>query len=55
MFYSFFQIPSKVEVIMPLFAFFQFYSVVRWDSKIHDFASFLFFVDYYKVWSSGLD
>ena len=25
------------------------------DSKVHDFASSLYFVDYYKIWSSGRD
>ena len=42
MFYSFFQFPSKVEVLILLFTFFQFYSVVSRDSKIDYFASFLF-------------
>ena len=44
MFQSFFQYPSKVQILIHHFAFFQFYSVVRWDSKVHDFASSLFFV-----------
>ena len=40
----FFQFPSKVEVlIIPLFTFFQFYSVVSLDSKVDYFASSLFF------------
>ena len=39
---QFFQFPSKVEVLIHLFAFFQFYSVVRWDSKVHSSASSLF-------------
>ena len=38
-----------------LFTFFQFYSVVSRDSKVDNFADFLLFVDYYKVWSSGQD
>ena len=43
-FHSFFQFPSKVEVLILLFVFFQFYSVVSWDSKVHNFAiSLLFF------------
>ena len=46
-FHSFFQFPSKVS----LFAFFQLYSVVRWDSKVHNSASSFFFVD--KFLSSG--
>ena len=33
MFHSFFQFPSKVEVLILLFTFFQFYSVVTRDSK----------------------
>ena len=42
MFHSFFQFPSKVEVLIPLFTFFQFYSVVSRDSKVDYFASSLF-------------
>ena len=42
MFHSFFQFPSKVEVLISLFTFFQFYSVVSRDSKVHSFASSLF-------------
>ena len=34
MFHSFFQFPSKVEVLILLFTFFQFYSVVSRDSKV---------------------
>ena len=41
---SFFQFPSKVEVLILLFTFFQFYSVVRQDSKVDYFASSLFFL-----------
>ena len=43
MFHSFLQFPSKVEVFIFLFTFFQFYSVVSWDSKVHNPASSLFF------------
>ena len=46
MFHSFFQFPSKVDVPILLFTFFQFYSVVSRDSKVENFASslsFLFF------------
>ena len=51
-FIVFFQFPSKVEVLILLFLFFQFYSVVSRYSKVHNLASSLFFfVDYYK---SGL-
>ena len=43
MFHSFFfQFPKKVEVLILLFIFFQFYSVVSRDSKLHNFASSLF-------------
>ena len=46
MFYSFFQFPSKVEVLILLFTFFQFYSV---DNKVDYFevSLFFFFVNYY--------
>ena len=43
MFHSFFQFSSKVEVLISLFTFFQFYSVVSRDSKVDNFADFLFF------------
>ena len=33
MFHSFFQFPSNVEVLILLFTFFQFYSVVSWTAK----------------------
>ena len=42
MFNRFFQFHSKVEVIILLFTFFQFYSVVSQKSKVDKFASFLF-------------
>ena len=42
MFHSFFQFPSKVKVLILLFIFFQFYSVVSWDSNVDNFASSLF-------------
>ena len=44
MFHSFFQFPSKVEVLILLFTFFQIYSVVSRDSKVDYFASSLFFL-----------
>ena len=53
MFHSFFQFSSKFEVLILLFTFFQFYSVVSRESKVDNFVSSLFFVYYYKVWSSG--
>ena len=42
MFHGFFQFSSKVAVLILLLIFFQFYSVVIWDSKIRNFASYLF-------------
>ena len=53
----FFQFSSTFEVLISLFTFLQFYSVVSRDSKVDNFADFLFFVvvDYYKVWSSRRD
>ena len=38
MFHSFFQFSSKVEVLILLFTFFQFYSVVSRDNKVNNFA-----------------
>ena len=47
MIHSFFHFPSMVEVFILLFNFFQFYSVVSWDSRAHNFASsFLFILSY---------
>ena len=43
MFHSFFQFTSKVMVLISLFTFFQFYSVVCQNSKVNNFADFLFF------------
>ena len=37
-----FQFPSKVQALILLFIFFQFYSVVSRDSKVHNFSSSLF-------------
>ena len=42
MFHIFFQFSSEVEVLISLFTFFQFYSVVSQDSKVDNFAAFLF-------------
>ena len=47
MFYSFFQFSNKVEVLILLFTFFQFYSVVNRDSKVDNFASSLFFLFFF--------
>ena len=50
---QFFQFSSKVEVPMLLFTFFQFYSVVNWDSNVHNRqVFFFFFVLFYKIRSS---
>ena len=47
-FHNFFQLPSKFEVLILIFTFFQFYSVVSWGSKVDNFPnSFFFVVDYY--------
>ena len=42
--FTVFQFPCKFHVLIFLLAFFQFYSVVSLDSKVHNFASFHFFV-----------
>ena len=39
---QFFQFPSKVEVLILLFTFFQFYCVVSWDSTVYNFANYFF-------------
>ena len=47
MFYSFclfFRFPSKVKILILLFTFFQFYSVVSRDNKVHNSASSLSFL-----------
>ena len=43
-FHIFFQFPCKVEVLILLFTFFQFYFVVNRDSKVDNFANSLFFL-----------
>ena len=56
MFHSFFQFPSEVQVLILLFTFYQFYSVVSQGSKVYNFAnSLLFFIFCFKAWSSGWD
>ena len=40
---QFFGFPSNVLVLILLFTFFQFYSVVSWDSKVLQFFKFSFF------------
>ena len=37
-----FQLNDKVQDFVSLFAFFHFYSVVHWNSKVHQIKSFLF-------------
>ena len=57
-----FQFLSKVEVLIPLFTFFWFNSMVRWDSQVHNsasslsfFLSFFFFCFFFFCcWSSCL-
>ena len=46
---SILQFSSKVEVLILLYTFFLFYSVVSWGSKVDNFGNFLFFIDDYKV------
>ena len=41
--FQFFQFPSKVEVLILLFTFFQFYSVVSRDNKVVNFVNSFFF------------
>ena len=41
--FMFLQFPSKVEIFIFLFTFFQFYSVGSWDNKVNNFASSFFF------------
>ena len=43
MFHSFFRFPCKVVVLILIFTFFQFYSVIIRDRKVHNSASSLFF------------
>ena len=51
MFHSFFQFPNKVQVLILLFPFFQFYSVISRDSKVDNFAnSFFFFFSFFFFW-----
>ena len=44
--FQFFQFPNKDKVIVLLFIFFQFYSVISQDSKVNNFTSSLFFINY---------
>ena len=40
--FFFFQFPNEVQVLIFLFAFFQFYSVINWDSEVYNSASLFF-------------
>ena len=55
MFHSFFNSLARSRVLILLFTFLQIYSVVRRDSKVKNLANAPFFVDFYKVRSSGRD
>ena len=50
MFHLFFKFLRKVEVLIPLIALFQFYSLISRERKVHTPASPLFFRVYYEVW-----
>ena len=52
MLHSFFPFPIKVEVLILLFTFFLFYSVISRDSKVDNFASSLLF--FFFCWLLGL-
>ena len=53
---QFFQFPNKVQVLIILFACFQFYSVVSRGGKVTvQQVLFFFFANYHKVWSSDRD
>ena len=57
MFHSFFNSLAKVEVLILLFAFFQFYSVASRNSKVHNLASspsFFFFFFFFFLLLQGL-
>ena len=54
MFHSFFSCPSKVEVLILLFTFLQFYSVDSRDSKVDYFAISLLFFFWLIIIKSGL-
>ena len=47
MIHSFFQFSIKVQVLTPLFAFFQFYQVVIQNDKVHYSVDYLFFYYYH--------
>ena len=49
MFHIFFKFPSKVELLILLFTFFQFYSGVSRDREIYNFESSLFLLIWLKL------
>ena len=53
MFHIFFNSLARSRYFILLFTFFQFYSVINQESKVHNSASSLVFYDYYIIWSSG--
>ena len=54
MFNSFFNSLAKSMYLSFFFTFFQFYSVVSQDSKVHNFASFIYFIFLLIIITSGL-
>ena len=54
MFHSVFQFNSNVEVLILLFTFFQFYSVVSWNNKVNNFANSFLFLFLLIIIRSGL-
>ena len=53
-FHSFFQFSCKVDVLISLFTFFRFYSMVSRDSKVDNFADFVFLLLLLIIIRSGL-
>ena len=54
MFHIFLQFPSKAQVLVFLFVFFQFYSVASRDSKDHNFPRVFFLLLLIFIWSGRL-
>ena len=48
--FVFLKFPEKVQILILLFTFFQFYSVVNRYSKVHNFANSLFFFLFCLLW-----
>ena len=53
-FHCFVQFPSKVQVLILLFTFFQFYSVISRDCKVHNFSFFFFPFSFFFFFLWGL-